>query len=108
MSCALREGGGEGAGLEIFADCDQRGETRRACTGPGCPKGSGRELICRPPAPRDTPTMRHGVHMWCGGTVCRARLPTVVIVHASHERVRLFFLVPDHVLRFIERLKQDI
>ena len=57
MSRALREGGGEGAGLEIFADCDQRGETRRACTGPGCPKGSGREPICRPPAPRDTPTI---------------------------------------------------
>ena len=41
MSRALREGGGEGAGLEIFADCDQRGDTSRACTGPGCPRDQG-------------------------------------------------------------------
>ena len=75
----------------------------------GVPQGI-RERADMPPTgtPRHTDYMRHGVHMWCGGTVCRARLPTVVIVHASHERVRLFFLVPDHVLRFIERLKQDI
>ena len=65
----------------------------------GVPQGIRERADMPPtPAPRDTPTMRHGVHMWCGGTVCRARLPTVVIVHASHERVRLLFW-SCHVLR---------
>ena len=63
----------------------------------GVPQGI-RERADMPPTgtPRHTDYnlyARHGVHMWCGGTVCRARLPTVVIVHASHERVRLVFLV---------------
>ena len=53
MSRALREGGGEGEGLETFADCDQRGETGGHAPGRGAQGDQGKSRIYA--AHRDTP-----------------------------------------------------